>query len=45
MVGTIGESTRQLVADRIKTGGSLDNETGCVSPAPAPGTRDKNRSR
>jgi len=45
MVGTIGESTRQLVADRIKTGGSLDGEIGRASPAQAPGTRDKDRSR
>jgi len=28
MIATIGESTRQLVADRIKTGGTLDAEIG-----------------
>ncbi|RZM36950.1 MAG: cell filamentation protein [Sphingomonas sp.] len=43
MVGTIGESTRQLVADRIKTGGALDAELGRAAPSPAP--RDKDRSR
>ena len=43
MVGTIGESTRQLVADRIKTGGSLDGEIGRASPTQA--LRDKDRSR
>ncbi len=30
MIGTIGESTRQLVADRIKRGGALDAEIGRV---------------
>ena len=45
MVGTIGESTRQLVADRIKTGGSLDGEIGRATPAQAPAPRDKDRSR
>ena len=43
MIGTIGESTRQLVADRIKTGGTLDAELGRTAPAPAP--RDRDRSR
>jgi cell filamentation protein len=43
MIGTIGESTRQLVADRIKTGGALDAELGRAMPEPAP--RDKDRSR
>ena len=45
MVGTIGESTRQFVADRIKAGGSLDGEIGRASPAQAPAPRDKDRSR
>lgn len=45
MVGTIGESTRQLVADRIKAGGSLDGEIGRATPAQAPAPRDKDRSR
>jgi len=43
MIITIGESTRQLVADRIKTGSALDTELGRATPAPAP--RDKDRSR
>jgi len=43
MIGTIGESTRQLVADRIKTDGALDAELGRTTPTPAP--RDKDRSR
>lgn len=43
MVGTIGESTRQLVADRIKAGGELIPEIARVSPSPQP--RDKDRSR
>lgn len=45
MVGTIGESTRQLVADRIKSGGTLDAEIGRAGPAPAPAPRDKDRGR
>ncbi len=44
MVGTIGESTRQLVADRIKSGGTLDAEIGRAAPQP-PIPYDKNRSR
>ena len=43
MVGTIGESTRQLVADRIKAGGELNPEIGRAAPSLAP--RDKDRSR
>ena len=43
MIGTIGESTRQLVADRIRTGGALGAELGRATPGPAP--RDKDRSR
>lgn len=43
MIGTIGESTRQFVADRIKTGGALDAELGRAAPGSAP--RDKDRSR
>ncbi|MDT7531288.1 hypothetical protein OVY29_21765 [Sphingopyxis sp. SE2] len=30
MVNTIGDSTRQLVADRIKMGGALDADIGRV---------------
>lgn len=44
-VSTIGESTRQLVADRIKTGGTLDAEIGRATSTPAPTPRDKERSR
>lgn len=44
-VGTLGESTRQLVADRIKTGGKLDAELGRAAPAPTPAPRDKDRGR
>ncbi|HEX7883096.1 MAG TPA: Fic family protein [Afipia sp.] len=43
MIGTIGESTRQLVADRIKSGGTLDAEIGSAAQSPTP--RDKDRSR
>ncbi|MBB4642715.1 Fic/DOC family protein [Rhizorhapis suberifaciens] len=43
MVGTIGDSTRQLVADRIKSGDTLDPKIGGVAPATAP--RDKDRRR
>lgn len=45
IVGTVGESTRQLVADRIKTGGALDAEIGRAAPAVTPAPRDKDRSR
>lgn len=45
MVGTIGESTRQLVADRIKTGGTLDAEIGRAAPATTPAPPDKERGR
>src|SRR3546814_20160470 len=45
MVATIRESTRQLVADRIKAGGSLDGELGRAAQAQAPAPRDKDRSR
>lgn len=46
MVNTVGESTRQLVADRIKTGATLE---GTSAPPPDRGTsppdRGKDRSR
>lgn len=45
MVSGVGESTRQLVADRIKSGGTLDAELGRAAPASAPTPRDKDRSR
>ena len=45
MIAAIGESTRQLVADRIKAGGMLDGEIGHTAPASAPASRDKDRSR
>ena len=45
MIGTVGESTRQLVADRIKTGGLLDAELGRAASAPTPTPRDKDRTR
>lgn len=45
MVATIGESTRHLVAERIKSGGTLDGELGSAVPAHAPGPRDKGKSR
>lgn len=43
---TIGESTRQLVAGRIKTGGPLDSELGRVadrSAVPPPQQKDRGR--
>ena len=43
MVGTIGESTRHLVADRIKAGGELTAEIGRASPVMAPRDKDRNR--
>jgi len=46
MVNTVGESTRQLVADRIKIGAALE---GASAPPSSPGTpppdRGKDRSR
>ena len=46
MVTTVGESTRQLVAERIKTGSDLETAPG---PPPSPGIpqpqRGKDRSR
>lgn len=46
IASTVGESTRQLVADRIKTGGTLDAEIGRTSPrGETPPTRDIDRSR
>lgn len=45
MVGTIGESTRQLVADRIRMGGTLDAELGRAVRTHAPAPRSKDRSR
>ena len=45
MIGSVGESTRQLVADRIKSGGTLDPEIGRAGSAPMPIPRDKDRSR
>ncbi|NBB42309.1 Fic/DOC family protein [Sphingobium yanoikuyae] len=44
MVGTIRESTRQLVADRIKSGGTLDVEIGRMTSAHS-ALRDKDRTR
>ena len=46
MVSTIGDSTRQLLADRIKTGGALDAEIGRgpdQAAAPVPPSRDRTR--
>ena len=46
MIGTIGETTRQLVADRIKTGGALDTElgrSGDASKTQVPPSRDRTR--
>lgn len=46
MVGTIGESTRQLVAARIKTGGALDAEVGRLperAAVPSPQQRERSR--
>src|SRR3546814_11033058 len=45
MVATIRESTRQLVAARIKAGGSLDGEIGRAAQVQAPAPRDKDPSR
>src|SRR3546814_19194872 len=45
MVATIRESTRQLVADRIQAGGSLDGEIGRAARVPAPAPRAQARSR
>jgi cell filamentation protein len=46
MVGTIRESTRQLVAERIKTGGTLDAEIGRTPDrAGTPTPPDEDRSR
>ena len=45
MITTIRESTRQLVADRIKSGGTLDAEIGLAAPVQSRGPRDKNRGR
>lgn len=45
MVGAIGESTRQLIADRIKSGSRLDAEIDRARPAQSPAARDKDRSR
>jgi cell filamentation protein len=46
MIGTVAESTRQLVADRIKTGNTLDADlgrSGDASKAPAPPSKDRTR--
>ncbi|RYD24895.1 MAG: cell filamentation protein, partial [Lysobacteraceae bacterium] len=46
MIGTIGELTRQFVADRIKAGGALDaglGRSGDASKTPAPPSRDRTR--
>ena len=46
MINTIGDSTRQLVADRIKTGGALDAEIGRVSDrgrTPPPQQKERGR--
>jgi cell filamentation protein len=45
IVGAIGESTRALVVDRIKSGSTLDAELGRAAAAPTPLPRDKDRSR
>jgi cell filamentation protein len=46
MVSSVGESTRQLIADRIKTGGTLDAEIGRAPGATAvPPPPQKDRSR
>jgi cell filamentation protein len=46
MVITVGESTRQLVAERIKTGGALDAEIGRVPDRSSmPPLPDKDRTR
>ena len=45
IVGAIGESTRALVIDRIKTGSTLDAELGRAAAAPTPPPRNKDRSR
>jgi len=43
MVASIGESTRQLVADRIRSGGALEADFGnSLSPA-SPPTKDRSR--
>lgn len=43
MIGTIGDSTRQLVADRIKSGGTLDAELGRAAPGRDPPDKDRIR--
>ncbi len=46
MVNTVGESTRQLVADRIRTGTALESAPGQLSAPPTPQPeRGKDRSR
>ncbi len=46
MVNTIGDSTRQLVADRIKTGGALDAQIApAIDHGATPAPRDRDRSR
>jgi cell filamentation protein len=46
MVNAVGESTRQLIADRIKTGAALEG-TSALPPSPGtpPPDRGKDRSR
>src|SRR3546814_13967040 len=45
MVATIRESTRQLVAHRIKAGGSLDGQNGRPEQVQAPAPREQDRAR
>jgi len=45
MIGTIGEPTRQLVADRIKSGDMLDPEIGHVPSTELSTPREKDRRR
>ncbi|QHD69613.1 cell filamentation protein [Sphingobium yanoikuyae] len=44
MVTSIGESSRQLVAERIRSGDALDGELGkASSPSPSPHPKDRSR--
>ena len=46
MIGTVGESTRQLVAERIRSGGTLDPDLARgVDVRKAPTTPDRDRTR
>lgn len=44
-VGTFGESTRQLVAERIRSGGTLDEDFGRATPTSLSAPCDKDLSR